>query len=101
MSNSNKPNPLPLSETLRDLALLRAADLDLSTLLPSESTSAAVAESTPAEESTARSYEFVKEGRVTVRLLDRGEVDKQGARVDDIRSELEGVLKALDEGAPS
>lgn len=111
---SSKPPPLPLGDTLRDLALLRAADLDLSTLLPPAAVSSAAgpAESRadPAaaagkhsgedeivQQSVERSYAFAKEARAVIRLLDRGSVDTEGAKLEEVRGKLEDVLRALDE----
>ncbi|KAL6308176.1 hypothetical protein BKA93DRAFT_726249 [Sparassis latifolia] len=87
-----KPNPLPLSDTLRDLALLRASDLDLSTVLPPS----AMTTSGSVNDAVKRSYEFAQEARMVLRLLNRGKVEKQGSRVEDVRSKLEDVLQGLD-----
>ncbi|KAL5528173.1 hypothetical protein ACEPAF_7309 [Sanghuangporus sanghuang] len=113
--------PLPLGDTLHDLAVLRASDIDLAAFLPapapSDQTQTA---STPpktnpdpeanqqisagdSDESSelerdrlvARSFEYVREGRAAIRLLHRGDVDNQGARVDKVRSELEEILSGL------
>ncbi|KZT04631.1 uncharacterized protein LAESUDRAFT_727805 [Laetiporus sulphureus 93-53] len=99
MSSKAKPNPLPLSDTLRDLALLRAADCDLSSALPPPITSnqsAASLEEGTVYESVERSYEFVREARAVMRLLGREEVEKQGARLEEVRSGLEDVLHGLE-----
>ncbi|KAH9830724.1 uncharacterized protein C8Q71DRAFT_319795 [Rhodofomes roseus] len=103
MSAKKKGNPLPLGDTLRDLALLRASDCDLSSTLPSssdpvppEAPPAAGGLSREANESVERSFEFVKETRAAIRLLHRGEVDKQGGRLEDVRSRLEDVEKGLE-----
>ncbi|GBE81363.1 predicted protein [Sparassis crispa] len=102
-----KPNPLPLSDTLRDLALLRASDLDLSTVLPPSAMTSALAGGDAAipdsdaasgsvNDAVKRSYEFAQEARMVLRLLNRGKVEKQGSRVEDVRSKLEDVLQGLD-----
>ena len=44
-----------------------------------------------------RSFEYVREGRAAIRLLHRGDVDRQGARVDRVRGELEEILSGLGE----
>ncbi|PCH43486.1 hypothetical protein WOLCODRAFT_18370 [Wolfiporia cocos MD-104 SS10] len=105
MTSKSKPNPLPLGDTLRDLALLRASDCDLESILPeitssSAQQSSAEVESTmnqdkTVEELVARSYEFAWEARAALRLLHRDEVGKQGARLEDNRSQLEDVLDGL------
>lgn len=92
MSNKPKSNPLPFDETLRDLAVMRATDVDLSELLP---------KSIPANSesnvfrSVVKSYEFVKEARDAMKMYNRGKVDTQGERVEELRSKLEDVLKGL------
>ncbi|OSX55805.1 hypothetical protein POSPLADRAFT_1063499 [Postia placenta MAD-698-R-SB12] len=98
-----KANPLPLGDALRDLALLRASDCDLSSVLPPASPSSAEASSVGTDENTravhesvAKSYEFVREARAVIKLLDRGVVDRQGGRVEDVRARLEDVGRGLD-----
>lgn len=103
-----KQNPLPLSDTLRDLALLRASDLDFASVLAeSEPSSTQLESSNTAPEnsvtddvrdSVQRSYEFVSEARAALKILNRNEVDKEGLRVDEVRGRLEDVLQGL-EGA--
>lgn len=100
--------PLPLQATLHDLAILRAADVDLSNCIQSASgsnvprnapaTSGHQAGGVKDEGNTllAQSYEYVKEGRAVIRLLHRGDVDVQGGRADAIRGTLEDVLVGLD-----
>ncbi|KIM91978.1 hypothetical protein PILCRDRAFT_132 [Piloderma croceum F 1598] len=100
---SSKSKPLPLSETLRDLALLRASDLDLSSLLPATS-SASVQTATTADDSqratidhsVIRSYEFAVEARKTIRIFNLGDIDSQGSKVENARSQLEDVLRGLE-----
>ncbi|KAH9924440.1 uncharacterized protein B0H18DRAFT_1012190 [Fomitopsis serialis] len=103
MPAKKKGNPLPLGDTLRDLALLRASDCNLSSALPSPSktvpsdtSSLAGGQSKDVNESVERSYEFVKETRAAIRLLHRGEADKQGGRLEEVRSRLEDVAKGLE-----
>ncbi|KAJ2913474.1 hypothetical protein MD484_g6942, partial [Candolleomyces efflorescens] len=84
---------LPLSDTLRDLALLRASDVDLAALLPANSTNNSNASSDGAvEESVANSSEFIKEARKTLKVQDRGEAEIQGKKLDVVRSKFEEVL---------
>ncbi|KAJ3553567.1 hypothetical protein NM688_g3539 [Phlebia brevispora] len=75
---ASKANPLPLDETLRDLALLRACDIDLSSLLPGNTPDAANTSSGDASASVDRSYEFVKQARAALKILNRGEVRETG-----------------------
>ncbi|KAH9938911.1 hypothetical protein B0H21DRAFT_825317 [Amylocystis lapponica] len=102
MSKPSKPNPLPLSDTLRDLALLRSADCDLASILPSntpsslEAADASERKADAVEESVERSYVFAREARGVSRLLDREEVEKQGGRLEVARERLEDVLQGLE-----
>ncbi|KAH9851476.1 hypothetical protein C2E23DRAFT_877063 [Lenzites betulinus] len=107
MSTPAKPaapkavHPLPLSSTLHDLALLRAADLDLAALLPPPSAASSQTPSTstadPAvEQSVQRSLEFSREARAALKLLHSGAVEGQGARVDGVRERLEDVVLGLE-----
>ncbi|KAI0373574.1 hypothetical protein BV20DRAFT_746378 [Pilatotrama ljubarskyi] len=110
MATAAKPtprpvHPLPLSSTLHDLALLRASDLDLASLLPPSSSSTAAPPSdgsdsnAAVEESVRRSLEFSREARAALRLLHTDAVEKEGARVDAVREELEDVLEGLERSA--
>ncbi|KII92239.1 hypothetical protein PLICRDRAFT_465922 [Plicaturopsis crispa FD-325 SS-3] len=89
---SAQQKPFPLGDTLRDLALLRASDIDLSSLVPAKTTP-------PTDASVERSYEFVKEARAAIRIMDRGDVDAQGARVESVREKLEDVVKGISESS--
>ena len=89
---ASKTSPLSLNDTLRDLALLRACDVDLTSVLPSESNTA---EKSEVDDTVERSYEFVREARAALKVLNRGEVDKQGNRVENVRRSLEDVLQGL------
>ncbi|TFK54286.1 hypothetical protein OE88DRAFT_1654886 [Heliocybe sulcata] len=104
MSNKADTNPLPLSETLRDLALLRASDVDIGKVLAASIGSTgqdppshpeARGDDEEIENSVEKSYEFVRQARAVIKLQDRGDVESQGARVEDVRSKLEDVLEGL------
>jgi hypothetical protein len=83
-----KSNNLPLSVTLRDLALLRASDVDLSSVLePSKDNSY--------EDALRRSLEFAKEARAVIKLANNGSIDSQGERIDEIRTQCEEILSNL------
>jgi len=99
MANNLKNKPLPMSETLRDLALLRASDIDLAHLASQSGLSdAGSREDGGIDEATSRSYEFVKEARATLRLLNGGELERQGQKTEEARRELTEVLKGLADG---
>lgn len=98
MTSNTKPNPLPFNETLRDLALLRASDIDFSSILPKPKTQEGSTDVDKEVDTTLqRSYEFVKETRTAIRALNRGDVDAQGSRVEDLRNRLEDVLQGLED----
>ncbi|XP_006460957.1 hypothetical protein AGABI2DRAFT_192538, partial [Agaricus bisporus var. bisporus H97] len=98
---SNKDQkPFVLPDTLQDLALLRASDLDLGTLVPTtpitkDGTQTQVQkeddELQAVEESLKNSYEYVRSARNVVRIKDRGDVDVQGQRIERAREELANV----------
>ncbi|KAI0780333.1 hypothetical protein C8Q74DRAFT_1198208 [Fomes fomentarius] len=95
-------HPLPLSSTLHDLALLRASDLDFASLLPTSSQQPDAnadtnsAEDALVEKSVQRSLEFSREARTALKLLHSDAVEREGARVEEVRGRLEDVVSALD-----
>ncbi|KAF8629143.1 hypothetical protein AX17_005729 [Amanita inopinata Kibby_2008] len=89
MSKAKDTKPLPLANTLSDLAVLRASDLDLDSLLLAR-------DSQPEPDyEVDGSYAFVREARMALRLHTSGEADTQGERVELIRSSLEKLVKDL------
>lgn len=96
MSNSTKKakeiKALPLSETLRDLALLRASEVDLASLLPAEET----AVQDEGNLAVAESAEFIAEARKAIRVHDRGDVEVQGRKVDEVRRKYEELLEGIE-----
>ena len=95
---SSKTQPLPLSDILRDLALLRVSDIDLDSLLPLDSTTSDTSigmDKDNIDLSVRNSYEFASEARKAIKLFNRGDVDTQGGKVEDLRSQLEDMLKGL------
>jgi hypothetical protein len=96
---ASKTKPLPLSETLRDLALLRASDVNLSSLLPTDGVGEpSTPVSAEVNESVERSYEFAREARAVIKIASLGGVDGQGERIEKMRARLEDVRKGLGEG---
>lgn len=89
---TSKTNPLPLDKTLRDLAVLRATDVDLAEILPDPGPQSDKSE---VLRSVERSYELVKEARNALKMYNQGKVDKQGERLEAVRGELEQVLEGL------
>lgn len=89
--SSNKPNPLPLGEVLRDLAVLRASDVDLSdgTTFPDAESTDSANEADGTQKSVQQSYQFVKEAREVLKVHQRGDLDKQVDKLGVLRSKLE------------
>ncbi|KAG1840229.1 hypothetical protein C8R48DRAFT_740835 [Suillus tomentosus] len=93
---ASKGIPLPLHDTLRDLALLRASSVDLSGLIADDTTSSqASKEAEGVEESTIQSYAFVREVRAALRMHNSGEAQKQATRIEKVQVELVDVLRSL------
>ncbi len=92
---TSKANPLPLEKTLRDLALIRACDIDLSNLVPNGQSASDEPANHVSASAVERSYEFVKQARAALKLLNREEVEKQGDRIEAIRGILDDTLKGV------
>lgn len=91
MSSKAKNIRLPLADTLRDLALLRASDLDVASILAREDT-----QSSPHPSNTFDgSREFIHICRRVLKLHDSGGVDIQGEKVEVVRNKLEGLMDGL------
>lgn len=88
--SSNKPNPLPLGDVLRDLAVLRASDVDLSdgTTFPDSVSADSADEANGTQKSVQQSYQFVKEAREALKVQQRGDLDKQGDNLGILRNKL-------------
>lgn len=90
-------HPLALTDTLRDLALLRVSDIDLgqfsSPSRPDDQTS-------EIDASVDKSYKFASEARKAIKIHNSGEADTQGNRVDELREKLDVVSHGLND-APS
>lgn len=87
---------LPLSDVLHDLAVLRASGIE--SLLESSDDNAQENTSTPVAASVASSYEYTRAARKIIKLHDSNKVEREGARIDDLRSGLEGLLEEVDTG---
>jgi hypothetical protein len=103
-SSSSDTAPLPLTDTLRDLALLRASDIDLASILkssaiPDASISAIKPTPVPVDDEketlVERSYEFVHEARAALRIVSRDDVNAQGKRIDNLRNGLEETIDGM------
>jgi hypothetical protein len=98
--SSKSQKPLPLSDTLRDLALLRTSDLDLLSLVPGSTktdppTEASQSKKADIDACVEKSYEFAREARSAIKILNRGDVDRLGEKLEELRSQLEDVKEGL------
>jgi hypothetical protein len=92
-------SPLDLEDTLHDLAVLRASDIDLAAILASTMPASVPSNTTgtphPTDASVARSHEFAQAARAAIKIRNRGDVEAQGERVNDVRGQLEEVVEGL------
>ncbi|KIM54400.1 hypothetical protein SCLCIDRAFT_1221998 [Scleroderma citrinum Foug A] len=88
-----KSKPLALPDTLRDLALIRASDIDLSALLPDENQRAA--DEPEVSNSIMQSHKFVAETRAALRAYSSGDLQKKNAEIQRVQTELADVLRGL------
>ncbi|KAF8054162.1 hypothetical protein FPV67DRAFT_1011162 [Lyophyllum atratum] len=96
MSKAKDGKPLALANTLRDLALLRVSDLDVSALLPSPAASSNdILANDLVNDSVDQSYLFVREARTAMRIHDRADVAVQGGRVEDVRGKLDELASGV------
>ncbi len=105
---ATKP-PLSLEDTLHDLAVIRSSDIDLAGILasampapsPVSPTATATLTAAPAaadgdvDASVARSHEFAQAARAAIKIKNRGDVEAQGERVNEVRGQLEEVVEGL------
>ncbi|KAI0046468.1 hypothetical protein FA95DRAFT_1372663 [Auriscalpium vulgare] len=96
MSSKSKPNPLPLEDTLRDLAFIRAAEVDFGAVLP---TVVGTTQTSDVDRLVDRSLEFVREAREAIKVHNKEDVGRQGDRVDQVRERLEEVVEGLESEA--
>lgn len=92
-SKTKNSKPFSLEKSLRDLALLRASELDITSFLPSSPSQNTTEHDV--DLSVENSHEFVQEARMSLKVLSRDEVSNQGKRVEDVRSKLEGLLDGI------
>jgi len=92
---SKSRKPLPLSDILRDLALLRASTLDIPEIFKAAQQDSDVispASSSPKSESTpsvAASYDYVATVRAAIKLNDSGKLGVEGKKIEDARNKYE------------
>jgi hypothetical protein len=98
-------NPLSLEDTLHDMAVIRSSDIDLTAILASAmpapspvsptGTAPAPAPAADIDASVARSHEFAQAARAAIKIKNRGDVEAQGERVNEVRGQLEEVVEGL------
>ena len=100
--------PLSLEDTLHDMAVIRSSDIDLAAILASTaipapspiSPTGTVAWTTTTapdvDASVARSHEFAQAARAAIKIKNRGDVEAQGERVNEVRGQLEEVVEGLE-----
>jgi len=96
---SKSKKPLPLSDILRDLALLRASALDIPEIFKAAqhgsdviSPASSSPESTP---SVAASYNYVGKVRAAIKLNDSGKLGAEGKKIEDARGKYEELDSIL------
>lgn len=109
MSTSNTKvkvatNPLSLEDTLHDMAVIRSSDIDLAAILASAmpapspispTGTAPAAAAADVDASVTRSHEFAQAARAAIKIKNRGDVEAQGERVNEVRGQLEEVVEGL------
>lgn len=84
--------PLPLSDVLRDLALLRASALDIPEIFKAAQQDSDVISASSSPESVpsvAASYSYVATVRAAIKLKDSGKLEAEGKKIEDTRNKYE------------
>ncbi len=92
--------PLSFEDTLHDLAVIRSSNIDLAAILASAmptgtGTGTAITTATDVDGSVARSHEFAQAARAAIKIKNRGDVEAQGERVNEVRGQLEEVVEGF------
>ena len=77
-----------MSDILRDLAVMRANDVDLDQLHEN-------APRDELDESVKTAQEFSKEARAALKIQNQELVENEGKRIDELRGRLEDVVSGL------
>ncbi|KJA27745.1 hypothetical protein HYPSUDRAFT_130825 [Hypholoma sublateritium FD-334 SS-4] len=91
--------PLPISDVLRDLAVLRSSGCGIPEIFKirvGNDTKAEDGSASRVDSSVSLSYEYVKESRAAIRLHDSGKLEMQGSKIEEARSKYEGLLDGID-----
>jgi hypothetical protein len=85
--------PLPLSDILRDLALLRASALGIPEIFKAAKQDSDVISPTSSSPesipSVAASYNYVATVRAAIKLKDSGKLEAEGKKIEDARNKYE------------
>lgn len=90
---ADKSKPFALADTLHDLALIRASDVDLSGLIPDRTTS--ITEEPGVLKSVELSHEFVAETRAALRAYNSGDMQRKNVEIQKAQAQLEELLRGL------
>jgi predicted RNA methylase len=93
--------PLSLEDTLHDLAVIRSSNIDLAAILASAMPTGtgtgrtAITTAADVDASVTRSHEFAQAARAAIKIKNRGDVEAQGERVNEVRGQLEEVVEGF------
>ncbi|KAF9230387.1 hypothetical protein BU15DRAFT_57290 [Melanogaster broomeanus] len=85
---SSKSQPPVLSNTLRDFALLRVSNVDVSPLLPAETSTRAAIERPELSRSAGSSHESVDEARAALKVYNNEKLQKSSPKCRRCRDNL-------------
>ncbi|KAF9233498.1 hypothetical protein BU15DRAFT_53782 [Melanogaster broomeanus] len=88
MMTSFRSKPLVLSNTLRDFALLRVSNVDVSSLLPAGTSTRAAIECPELSRSAGSSHESVDEVRAALKVYNNEKLQKSAPRCRRCRENL-------------
>jgi len=87
-SKKSKISTLAMSDILRDLAVLRANDIDLNQLHET-------APRDELDESVEKAQQLSKEAKAALKVQNQELVENEGKRIDDLRARLEDAVSGL------
>ena len=87
---SKSRKPLPLSDILRDLALLRDSALDIPKIFKAaQQDSDVISPTSISPESVAASHNYVATVRAAIKSKDSGKLGAEGKKIEDARNKYE------------
>ncbi|PPQ99711.1 hypothetical protein CVT24_009694 [Panaeolus cyanescens] len=97
MSTSKNNKPLPLSDVLEDLAILRATGISVKNIVNTTTSNDNDNNLAPdtVEASVESSYDFVKSARSAIKLHDSQKLATQENKLDEIRDRYEGLVEGI------